>query len=242
MLITRCVLTLHDSLFFATREMGTLYETERYLHNYALSYALFNDSVIRVPYFCASYRPRYADELELLNQRGIYVTPARPLQWSYLLVTWKMGQVTYYRRPERFGEGGGHNYPVNYGRAKELAPESVFEFFILSRERVTLPRWIRLGKWASKAIVETQEMREMKEMEGEFIAACLLNPLDVPTSPIVYDLISMPPVSLIHNAKMQGAHYELDDGRIKIPAGMKYTFPQAETHTQEKPKRKRKAT
>lgn len=241
MLITRCALTLHDTVFFATREMGTLYETERYLHNYALTYALFNDSIIQRPYFCATYRPEYAEDLGKLNQRGIYVTPARPLNWSYLLVTWKMGQVTYYRKPERFGEGGGHNYPMNYGRAKELAPESVFEFFVISREHVTLPRWIRLGKWASKAIIETQEVQEMKEMEGEFVAACPLNPLDVSSAPIVYDLISMPPVSLIHNAKMNGAYYELDGGRIKIPAGMKYRFPQAEPQV-EKPKRKRKAT
>lgn len=234
MLVTRCVLTLHDSLFFATREMGTLYETERYIHNYALSYALFNDSVIRVPYFCASYRPKYAEDLELLNQRGIYVTPARPLAASFLLVTWKMGQVTYHRKPEKFG---GRNFPMNYGRAKELAPESVFEFFIISRERVALPRWIRLGKWASKARVESQELKEVKEREGEFSASCPLNPLDVPSAPMVYDLISMPPVSLIHNAKLSGVFYEMEDGRVRIPVGMRYTFPQAEE--KETPKRKK---
>lgn len=240
MFITRCTLILHDSLFFATREMGTLYETERYIHNYALSYALFNDSVIRVPYFCASYRPKYAEELGLLNQRGIYVTPARPLQWNYLLVTWKMGQVTYYRRPERFGESGGHNYPMNYGRAKELAPESVFEFFVLSNERRVLPRWIRLGKWASKAMVETQEMREIRELSGEFTASCPLNPLDVPSAPIVYDLISMPPVSLLHNARLRGEYYEADEGRVKIPKGMRYTFPAEKVEPKAKSKGKRK--
>ncbi len=237
MLVTRCILTLHDSLFFATREMGTLYETERYIHNYALTYALFNDSIIQRPYFCATYRPEYAEDLGKLNQRGIYITPARPLHWSYLLVTWKMGQVTYYRKPEKFG---GRNFPMNYGRAKELAPESEFEFFVISRERVTLPRWIRLGKWASKALVETREMREIKEMDGEFIAACPLNPLDVSTPPIVYDLISMPPVSLIHNARMNGAHYALDDGRA-IPAGMRYTFPEAQSESAPKRKRTRRS-
>jgi len=44
--ITRCRLNLHDSVYYATREMGTLYETERYIHNYALSYALFNDTIM----------------------------------------------------------------------------------------------------------------------------------------------------------------------------------------------------
>jgi CRISPR-associated protein Csc1 len=130
MLIIRCHLILHDSLFYATREMGTLYETERYLHNYALTYALFNDRLIRVPYFAAGYRPNYADDLDKLNAAGIYVTPARPLKCDYLLATWKMAQVTYYRKPERFGGRG--NFPENYGRAKELAPESEFEFFVIS--------------------------------------------------------------------------------------------------------------
>src|SRR6185369_4814986 len=125
--VTRCRLTLHDSVYYATREMGTLYETERYIHNYALSYALFNDTIIKVPYFCASYKPNYRSDLGKLNEIGVYVTPAKPVVWDYLLVTWKIAQVSYYRKPERFG---GKNYPKNIGRAKELAPESEFEFFV----------------------------------------------------------------------------------------------------------------
>ena len=33
--LLRCTITLHDSVYYATREMGTLFETERYFHNYA---------------------------------------------------------------------------------------------------------------------------------------------------------------------------------------------------------------
>jgi len=40
--IQRCTLTLQESVYYATREMGTLYETGNYLHNYALTYALCN--------------------------------------------------------------------------------------------------------------------------------------------------------------------------------------------------------
>ncbi|MFO3797316.1 MAG: type I-D CRISPR-associated protein Cas5/Csc1, partial [Anaerolineales bacterium] len=61
--IARCRLILHDTLYYATREMGSLYETERYINNYALSYALFNDTIIRVPYFCSSCRPDYPNDL-----------------------------------------------------------------------------------------------------------------------------------------------------------------------------------
>jgi CRISPR-associated protein Csc1 len=201
--------------------MGTLYETERYIHNYALSYALFNDSIIKVPYFCASYRPTYADDLGKLTERGIYVTPARPVHVSFMLTTWKMGQVTYHRNPEKFG---GRNYPMNYGRAKEISPESEFEFFVINREPVTLPRWVRLGKWASKALVEPEKSVQVDVKNGPFTSASPLNPLDVPHSLTVYDLISMPPVSLVNNARLNGEHYELDE-KTKIPSGMKYTFP-----------------
>lgn len=220
--IACCRLTLHDTLFYATREMGPLYETERYIHNYALSYALFNDTIIRVPYFCASYKPNYPDGLGKLNEAGIYVTPARPLVWDYVLATWKMAQETHYSRAERFG---GKNYPVNIGRAKELGPGSTFEFFVLSQEPVTLPRWIRLGKWMSKAEVTILSTRLVNghSANGPFIAACPLNPLDIPLQLIAFDLISMPPVSLIKNAQLVGPYYEIDG--LKLPVGMKYTFP-----------------
>lgn len=221
MFITRCRLILHDTVFFATREMGTLYETERFFHNYALSYALFNDAILKVPYFWASCRPHYATDLVKLTERGIYVTPARPVKWDFLLITWKMAQVSYHRQAERFG---GKNYPANYGRAKELAPESEFEFFVIHEEPVKLPRWVRLGKWASKALVEAEKSVQVEIKKGAFISACPLNPLDLLQPPSIYDMISMPPVSLLNNARFDGEFYTLDE-KTKIPAGMKYTFP-----------------
>jgi len=223
----RCRLTLHDTLFYATREMGTLYETERYIHNYALSYALFNDTIIRVPYFCASYKPNYPGDLGKLNDAGIYVTPARPVVWDYVLTTWKIAQVAYYRKPEQFG---GKNYPANIGRAKELGPGSIFEFFVLSRAPISLPRWIRLGKWMSKAevtILSGQESKPRYDNEP-FTATCPLNPLDVPGTVSAFDLVSMPPVSLMVNARLVGEYYEIEDGmgKAKLPARMQYQFPE----------------
>lgn len=219
--IYRCRLELHDTLFYATREMGTLYETERYLHNYALSYALFNNQYIRRPYHIASSRPSYAEDLSILNEQGIYVTPAHPLHWSFLLVTWKMAQVSYHRASLRFGDRG--NFPENYGRAKELAPESEFEFFIFSREALTLPRWIRLGKRESKALVLAEPVKIIEHAAASYVSAIALNPLDIPGDVMAYDLISMPPVSLIQNAHLYGQHYEFPDG-LRLPAEMHYTF------------------
>jgi CRISPR-associated protein Csc1 len=219
--IQRCTLTLQESVYYATREMGTLYETGNYLHNYALTYAMFNDSRIRVPYFCNSYRPTYTNDLAQMEPGEVYVTPALPLQIDYLLATWKIGQVSYYRKSEQFG---GRNYPANIGRAKELAPESTFVCYVLSATPLALPRWIRLGKWHSKALVETEEI-EVKLRNDAYVAAGPLNPLDVPAGVLrAFDIISMPPSSLVANARCHGEYYEIERG-AGIPVGLRYTFP-----------------
>ena len=229
MLVTRCRLILHDTVYYATREMGTLYETERYLHNYALSYALFGQSLLRMPYHTTLNRPNYAGDLRVLNEAGIYVTPALPLQWDYMLVTWKMAEATYRRVSRKFGKDtGSRNFPVNYGRAKELAPESEFEFFVISAQPVILPRWIRLGKWFSKALVEPREPAPATNHTGSFVAASPINPLDTPGEWLAYDVISMPPVSLLINAHIEGAYLELNDG-TRLPAGMHYLTQEAIT-------------
>lgn len=222
MQLLRCTLTLQESVYYATREMGTLYETGSHLHNYALSYALFNDTHIRGAYFCSSYRPSYAVDLARLTEAGIYVTPALPLHVDYLLATWKIGQVSYYRKSEQFG---GRNYPANIGRAKELAPESTFVCYVLSERPVALPRWIRLGKWHSKALVEVAEVAATQR-SGDYVAACALNPLDVPAGALrAFDIVSMPPSSLVANARCAGDHYAFD-GR-GLPVGLRYTFAEA---------------
>lgn len=218
MLVSRCHLKLHDTLFYATREMGRLYETGKYLHNYGLAYAL---GLTRTGYFQSNQVPSYAANLEPLNRQGIYVTPARPLRYDFVFHTFKRASVPYYT----FQPQTTVNVPL-YGRAKELAVESSFEFFVVSRNGVCLPHWVRLGKWLSKAELTITWQDDIKSQNGPFTCRCPLNPLDMPEKPSAFDLISMPPISLIINARIEGAHYELPEG-IKIPAGMKYMFPES---------------
>ncbi len=83
MALYHCTLTLHDNVFFATREMGILYETEKYLHNWALTFALFGIDYIPQPYRLqgeAAQKPTYLDSsaeqnLLHLNPLGIYSNP-----------------------------------------------------------------------------------------------------------------------------------------------------------------------
>jgi CRISPR-associated protein Csc1 len=232
--IYRCTIELHDSLYFATREIGRLYETEPILHNYALCYALgLVDSdrhSTRVPaeheyrYFCPEQVPKYEAHLTPLNQQGIYITPAKAVSHSSVLHTWKYANNNYHVEMEKTQK----NIP-SFGRAKEIAAESQFECFIIAHQSIQLPRWIRLGKWMSKAAVQIEELKEFDTTTKDFVCEHPLNPLDVMfTNQVVsYDTLNMPPVSLIRNVRfLNGTHYRIKSGKgsFALPANMKYRF------------------
>ncbi len=216
MLITICRLELHDFLFYASREMGRLYETEKYLHNYGLTYAL---GLTRSPYANLTQVPHYAEDLSLLNEQGVYVTPAHPLRHTFAFHTFKMASVGYYSFTPQISTN-----QVVFGRAKELAPESRFEFFVLSEREVRLPRWIRLGKWMAKARVEVVATNKAQVKQGRYQANGTLNPLDLPTFPENCNIVAMAPASLITNVYATGGHYEVKGEKqaVCLPAGMSY--------------------
>lgn len=221
MTLYHCTLTLHDNLFFATREMGILYETEKYLHNWAISYALFKVNYIPQPYRLhgqAAQKPGYLDtnaeqNLLYLNQAGIYVFPAQPLNWSYQVNTFKSAQTTYYGKSKQFGDkGADRNYPINYGRAKELAVGSEYRTYIIAPDGVKIPRWIRLGKWAAKVRVDVIKIPDsvLSVQSGTYRCQHPLNPLDLPvdTRLLLYNRIVMPPVSLVSQAQLTGNYWQ----------------------------------
>ncbi|WP_264321622.1 type I-D CRISPR-associated protein Cas5/Csc1 [Zarconia navalis] len=214
-------LTLHDNVFFATREMGILYETEKYLHNWALSYALFKETLIPQIYRLQgtiAQKPGYFDadneqNLLHLNRSRIYVFPAKPLRWSYQVNTFKAAQTTYYGRAKQFGDkGADRNYPINYGRAKELAVGSQYQIYLVAPEAVAIPRWIRLGKWSAKVRVEVTPIPEhlMQAKSGRYICESPLNPIDLSpdTVLLLYNRIVMPPVSLVASAQLEGDYWQ----------------------------------
>ncbi len=226
MFMTVCRLTLHDYLFYASREMGRLYETEKYLHNYGLTYAL---GLVKSPYTNLTQVPRYQEDLSVLNEQGVYVTPAQPVQCTFAFHTFKMANVNYYNFTPQVSSN-----QVVFGRAKELAPESTFEFFVLSTTPIQLPRWIRLGKWMAKARVTVITQTAVKVKTGserveqiERVSGAL-NPLDLAQRPETCNVVAMAPASLITNVHMSGEYYEgkVDSadgaGTIRLPVGMSY--------------------
>ncbi|MFM6454667.1 MAG: type I-D CRISPR-associated protein Cas5/Csc1, partial [Planktothrix sp.] len=139
-----------------------------------------------------------------------------------VLNTWKYANNNYHVEMEKTQK----NIP-SFGRTKEIAPESQFEFFIITEKSLKLPKWIRLGKWASKAELTMEELPSSKQdREREFIFSYPLNPVDVMFTHQVlsYDTINMPPVSLIRNVRMRGEYYTVEGLKLQIPAQMQYRF------------------
>ena len=217
MLITVCHLTLHDYLFYASREVGRLYETEKYLHNYGLTYAL---GLVKAPFSNLAQVPHYQEDFEVMNKQGIYVTPAHPLHCTFAFHTFKMANVNYYNFTPQVSSN-----QVVFGRAKELVPESTFQFCVLSEQEVALPSWIRLGKWMAKGHVQVKARVEAKAENGSFHVKGALNPLDIDMVPENCSIVAMAPASLLTNAHYTGSYYEIADSNlptIYLPVGLRY--------------------
>jgi CRISPR-associated protein Csc1 len=199
--------------------MGILYETEKYLHNWGLSFALFSVDYIPQPYRLQgelAQKPTYLDDkaernLLHLNQAGIYVFPAQPIHWSYQINTFKAAQVAYYGKSKQFGDkGADKNYPINYGRAKELAVGSQYRTYIIAPDDIKIPRWIRLGKWAAKVQINVVRIPDnlLEKKINDYTCSHPINPLDLPknTRILLYNRIVMPPTSLISQAQLSGEY------------------------------------
>jgi CRISPR-associated protein Csc1 len=234
MRVTKYRLTLHDHLYYATREIGRLYETEAVIHNWALTYALglVEEGLRRAgkegkPSFSPDSQPHYREELRPVNGLGVYVTPARPVQVDFVLHTFKLANNRHHvvmSNQQLKAMGVKIVNKPSYGRAKEIAVGSIFEFYVMGLPPRPLPRWVRLGLWMSKAAVEPVETWDVEPQRGDFACTHPLNPLDLPVLPKLYDLIVMPPVSLVRQARLHGNFIELTQGRWReqLPLGMGY--------------------
>ncbi len=237
MIIYECLLELHDNLFFATREMGRFYETSSAIHNYSITYALgfagYNKNFPISNYSCDEQIPKYKDDL---SDMFLYVTPAKPLDIKFDFNTFKFGEANYYLTstvgPEQARKLGvtSSNQP-SFGKVKEISVGSTFSFFILSENELFIPKWIRLGKWMSKAELNVNkiELSQSNIKEGEYFVNHPLNPLDIHKNNklINFDIIAMPPSSLINNATLKGEYIEFETANkktMKLPANLKYTF------------------
>lgn len=228
--VQACTLRTDGPIYYATREIGRLYETGDYLHNYALTYAL---GFAQSPYHVDSLSPAYGEQLAAATERGIYVTPGTPYRVSHTISSLKFGAETWHEDTAKKKTG---NYP-RYGRIKEIAPSSEFIFYVLSPEPIRLPRWVRVGIWLTKCEVMVDAAGYVERHPTTTMQPChfALNPLDLATEPYNFDIVPMPPNSLIRHAQMSGSWLTGDlsiirvdeqdtvqTKQLRIPADMQY--------------------
>lgn len=216
-IVMDCLLRADSPIYYATREIGSFYETGDHLHNFALSFAL-GFGLVANEYYVTAKKPNYAEHLAPLTENGIYVTPATPRQVSYTFSNLKFGSEQWHE-PER---DTNFNIP-NYGRIKEIAPGSEFGFRIIAPQALNIPRWIRMGIWMGKCEVMVQKSWSVTLRQAEYQYSDALNPLDLPQEGRLegYDIVPMPPTSLIRNATYHGDWW-VQGNEVRIPARMSY--------------------
>lgn len=245
--VYRCELTFWEHVFFSSREVSNFFQTEALLGNYALAYAL---GLAQPPYH-SDGPVRYKADLAPLNERGVYVTPGTIVgEPRFVLSQFNAQPDTYWyaftnnaivvrpddRRAVRDGARWRivdpatgesrfvtpNNYP-QHGRMKMLALGNRAVCYVLSRESLALPRYIRLGKWMSKVSVAVTVATAQSAYRDKEAVSVFLNPADLPHPEAmqVYDLVSVHPVPLVRNAVLSGEFVQAPDG-VWLPAGMRF--------------------
>lgn len=235
--IYRADLTLMEHTYFASREVGTLYESEPLIGNYALTYAL---GLCAAPYNWGG-APRYKQDLAPLNEQEIYVTPATflPGHLRYVFSQFNAQTDSYFFRfdqnaigTERMRKSRAANFPQS-GKIRMLGLDSRASFYLLSLHGAPprLPGYIRLGKFNSKARVEWERLRLVSERpeESERDLDFLLNAVDLPPSLVTnlrtFSVYNIYPAPLLSRCRLQGTfwHTVAQNGkRDYLPVGMRY--------------------
>src|SRR6184192_3690499 len=164
MYLYRADLTLKEHTYFASREVGTLYESEPLIGNYALTYAL---GLCAAPYDWSG-PPRYKQDLSPLNEQGIYVTPAtfQHGKLRYVFSQFNAQTDSYYFRFDQNAIGTepgkkarAANFPQS-GKIRMLGQGSRASLFLINLQGsdLRLPDYIRLGKFNSKARLEWEKL------------------------------------------------------------------------------------
>ena len=229
-----------EPVFFASRELSDTYYTEGTIGNYALAYAL---GWARSPYRLTGQdtcRPKYLEDLSPLSEK-CYILPATPtkenvsfrferfngLSDSYWYAMTN-NRVATAREDLPFKRETGKkpnsfrasNFPQT-GRLRIIERGNRFETLIFGEQE--LPEYIRVGKFMSKVKVKIiQEFKIIELPIGEHDCSLYLNAADLPVNIdiLAFDLIAIPPVSLLKNLRFRGSAWQI--GEFILPANIHF--------------------
>jgi len=228
-----------EPVFFASRELSDTYYTEGAIGNYALAYAL---GWARSPYRLTGRdtgRPRYIEDLTPLNQQ-CYILPAWSATGSptyrferfnalsdsywYAMTNNRVATARQDMLKVRQGDKPSTFRPSNYpqtGRLRMIERGNRFHTLVLGDRE--LPEYIRLGKFMSKVRVSILAEKPLVHLPfGDYTSQAYFSTADLPTeiNLLSFDLISMPPTSLLKNLRFRSEAWQIGD--YLIPANLQF--------------------
>lgn len=228
-----------EPVFFASRELSDTYYTEGTIGNYALAYAL---GWARSPYRLlreTTGRPTYLEDLTPLAGQH-YVLPAWPVDTSasfrferfnalsdsywYAMTNNRVAIAREDLPLKRTGTKPSTFRPSNFpqtGRLRMIERGNRFQTIAFGNGE--LPEYIRVGKFMSKVRVEIVKTVSVTPLPlSEYNCHAYLNSADLPSGLglLSFDLISIPPASLLKNLRFSGAAWQVGD--YTLPANLEF--------------------
>jgi CRISPR-associated protein Csc1 len=214
MQIYKYTLEFMEEVFFSSQEIDTLFSTKPFIGNYALTYAMgwckskYNQNYIS-----------YEEDFQLVNNSGLYITPAYIKEPKYSIFTFNALSDQYYHKMER----ALANYP-QVGKIKVLSVGNKAEGLIFSENELKKISYIRLGKFLGKVKV-SYEKCNFNITKADKQCYGLVNSVDLSEEFNVkgFDLINMHPVSLLKNLRGEGEMYQIktNEGEVFYPCHVK---------------------
>jgi CRISPR-associated protein Csc1 len=226
-------LRTQGEIWFASREVGRLADTEPYFLNTALYYAF---GLASGRYVDRLFEPTYLDDTADVADH-VYITPATPTEGvanritsTYNTSTDDYATINYSAQDD---PNEGRNLP-SYGRRRVLGHGNELRCYVLGRGidtdelRAELPGYVRLGKKRGKARVETEPLA-VDDGTGEYELGHAIGAYDSAQTP-VGDLITkqMRPTPLVAQGTYDGPHVVLSeaddttDSSVKLPADVQF--------------------
>ncbi|SEM00541.1 type I-D CRISPR-associated protein Cas5/Csc1 [Haloferax larsenii] len=231
-------LRTQGEIWFASREVGRLADTEPYFLNTALYYAF---GLAAGRYVDRLFKPTYIDDTNDVADE-IYISPATAadgvanrITSTYNTSSDDYATINYSAQDDPDAK---QNLP-SYGRRRVLGHGNELRCYVLGREieiaglDAKLPGYIRLGKKRGKAKVETKQLT-VDSGTGEYELGHAIGAYDTDQTP-TGNLITkqMRPTPLIAQATFQGPYIELSrteadsKGRggtdpVKFPADVQF--------------------
>ncbi|MBE9222405.1 type I-D CRISPR-associated protein Cas5/Csc1 [Cyanobacterium stanieri LEGE 03274] len=226
-----------EPVFFASRELSDTYYTEGVIGNYALAYALgWAYSPYRLT-GTATTKPTYIEDLSDLD---CYILPAWAIDnhISYRFERFNALSDAYWfamsnnrvviNREDlplkRTGKKPSSYRPSNFpqtGRLKMIERGNLFETIVFGE--VELPEYIRVGKFKSKVKITVKKESLIEYLPtAKYPCKTYLNSADLPEniSYFSFDILAIPPVSILKNLQFEGEAWRIDD--FIVPANLKF--------------------